>query len=149
MDPTERHQAGDRVRRDVLGDDYVNTMLRDFVPAQPLLELITEYSWGFLWNRDQIDKRMRSLITCAILSALNRPSELRLHVGGALRNGCTVDELAEVALQSAVYAGIPSGIDMMKIVRQEADVASGDPDGHPGLSRRPAGDGSGEPRWLG
>lgn len=125
MDTSERHQNGDKVRREVLGDDYVNTMLRGWDPAKPLLELITEYSWGFLWTRDQLDRGTRSLITVAILAALNRPSELRLHVGGALRNGCTVEQLAEVALQGAVYAGIPAGIDAMKIIREEADALDG------------------------
>lgn len=129
---TARHEAGDRVRREVLGDEYVNTMLRGFDPAKPLLDLITEYSWGFLWNREQLDLRTRSLVTVALLSGLNRPSELRLHIGGALRNGCTVEELAEVALQSAVYAGIPSGIDMMKLVRQEAEAALADGTGDTG-----------------
>nr|WP_307850111.1 carboxymuconolactone decarboxylase family protein [Saccharopolyspora sp. HNM0986] len=125
MDTDDRYRAGDRARREVLGDEYVNNMLRGWSPAAPLLELITEYSWGYLWNRDAVDRRARSLITVALLVALNRPRELELHVGGALRNGCTVEELAEVALQGAVYAGIPSGIDAMHVIRRVADEMHG------------------------
>jgi alkylhydroperoxidase/carboxymuconolactone decarboxylase family protein YurZ len=124
VDTSERHRAGDQVRREILGDEYVNTMLHGWDPAKPLLELITEYSWGYLWIRDQLDKQTRSLITVALLTALNRPNELRLHVGGALTNGCSVEQLAEVALQGAVYAGIPAGIDAMKIIRQEVDATA-------------------------
>ncbi|MFI0710864.1 carboxymuconolactone decarboxylase family protein [Streptomyces inhibens] len=119
MPPSDRHAVGDTIRREVLGDEYVNTMLRDWDPAKPLLELITEYSWGFTWPREGLDRRTRSLLLVALLTGLNRPAELRLHIGGALRNGCTPEELAEVALQCAVYAGAPAGIDTMKMVRQE------------------------------
>lgn len=112
------HAAGDSVRRQVLGDDYVNTMLQGWEPAKPLLKLITEFSWGTLWTRDTIDRRTRSLVTIAILSALGRKDELALHIAGALNNGCTIEELAEVALQSAVYAGVPTGIETMKLIRE-------------------------------
>ncbi|GHF47088.1 carboxymuconolactone decarboxylase family protein [Streptomyces morookaense] len=119
MHPSERHAEGDKIRREVLGDEYVNTMLRDWDPAKPLLELVTEYSWGFTWSREGLDRRTRSLLLVALLTGLNRPAELKLHIGGALRNGCTPEELAEVALQCAVYAGAPAGIDTMKLIRQE------------------------------
>ncbi|PRW64911.1 carboxymuconolactone decarboxylase family protein [Actinopolyspora mortivallis] len=118
----DRHATGDRIRRQVLGDRYVNTMLRGWDPAKPLLELITEFSWGTVWSREGLDMRTRSLLNVGMLAALNRPAELRLHVGGALRNGCTVEELAEVALQSAVYAGVPVGIDTMKTIKEVADA---------------------------
>ncbi|WP_019853122.1 carboxymuconolactone decarboxylase family protein [Actinopolyspora mortivallis] len=118
----DRHATGDRIRRQVLGDRYVNTMLRGWEPAKPLLELITEFSWGTVWSRQGLDMRTRSLLNVGMLAALNRPAELRLHVGGALRNGCTVEELAEVALQSAVYAGVPVGIDTMKTIKEVADA---------------------------
>ncbi|CAM3843406.1 carboxymuconolactone decarboxylase family protein [Nocardiopsis gilva] len=122
-DEADRYAAGDRIRRQVLGDQYVNTMLRGWEPAKPLLDLITEFSWGTVWTRDGLDLRTRSLLNVGILAALNRPAELRLHVGGALRNGCSAEELAEVALQAAVYAGVPVGIDTMKIIREEAESA--------------------------
>nr|WP_246422569.1 carboxymuconolactone decarboxylase family protein [Nocardiopsis mwathae] len=96
-------------------------MLRGWEPAKPLLDLITEFSWGTIWTREGLDLRTRSLLNVGMLAALNRPAELRLHVGGALRNGCTPEELAEVALQAAVYAGVPVGIDTMKIIREEAE----------------------------
>lgn len=131
----DRFDTGDRIRREVLGDQYVNTMLRGWDPAKPLLELITEFSWGTVWSRDGVDRRTRSLLNVAMLAVLNRPAELRLHIGGALRNGCTVEELAEVALQGAVYAGVPAGIDTMKLIREEADAfegSSGGTDEHDG-----------------
>ncbi|MEU8570495.1 carboxymuconolactone decarboxylase family protein [Streptomyces pathocidini] len=118
MSKSLRHQTGDKIRRDVLGDTYVNTMLRDWPEAEPLLDLITEYSWGYVWDREGLDRRTRSLLLVALLTGLNRPAELKLHIGGALRNGVTPQELAEVALQCAVYAGAPAGIDTMKLVRQ-------------------------------
>ncbi|NHD18029.1 MULTISPECIES: carboxymuconolactone decarboxylase family protein [Actinopolyspora] len=125
----DRFATGDRIRREVLGDQYVNTMLRGWEPARPLLEMITEFSWGTVWSREGVDRRTRSLLNVAMLAALNRPAELRLHIGGALRNGCTVEELAEVALQSAVYAGVPVGIDTMRLIREEADAFEGDSEG--------------------
>lgn len=121
---SDRYATGDRIRRSVLGDRYVNTMLRDWEPAEPLLDLITEFSWGTVWDRDGLSMKTRSLLNVGMLAALNRPAELRLHIGGALRNGCTAEELAEVALQSAVYAGIPVGIDTMKMIREEHDAAT-------------------------
>lgn len=126
MSETDRYLAGDAVRREVLGDHYVNTMLRGWKPAEPLLRLVTEFSWGSLWTRSAIDRRTRSLVTVAILSALGRKDELELHIDGALRNGCTIEELAEVAMQSAVYAGVPSGIEAMKLIRA-ADSSGHEP----------------------
>ncbi|MBF6043809.1 hypothetical protein GO001_01065 [Streptomyces sp. NRRL B-1677] len=118
MPAAERYAEGDRIRREVLGDAHVNSMLSDWPPAKPLLDLITEYPWGSVWAREGLDRRTRSLVNLALLTALNRPEELRLNVHGALRNGCSVEEMAEVALQCAAYAGAPAGIALMKAIHE-------------------------------
>ena len=112
-------EKGMQVRRAVLGDDYVDSALEnidDF--TAPLQELITEYCWGSVWTRDQLDQRTRSLLNIAMLSALNRPHEIEIHLRGALNNGCTPEEIREVILQVAIYCGVPAAIDTMKIARR-------------------------------
>jgi len=101
--------AGLAVRRAVLGDEYVDGALagRDDFTA-PFQDFITRYAWGDVWGRPDLDRRTRSCITVALLAALGHEHELRIHVGGALRNGVTPDELREVLLQTAVYAGVPA-----------------------------------------
>ncbi|WP_280466123.1 carboxymuconolactone decarboxylase family protein [Nocardia brasiliensis] len=118
MTQSERFIEGDRARRQVLGDHYVDTTLTDWSPARPLLELITEFAWGSVWSRPGLDRRTRSLITIATLAATDRHSELTLHLRGAVRNGVDTSELVETALQIAVYAGIPSGLEAVKLIRQ-------------------------------
>lgn len=101
--------AGLAVRRAVLGDAYVDRALanRDEFTA-PFQELITRYAWGDVWGRPGLDRRTRSCITVALLCALRSPEELAVHIRGALRNGVTPDELREVLLHTAVYAGVPA-----------------------------------------
>ena len=120
---SKKHSAlfekGMEVRRAVLGDDYVDSALAnmdDF--TAPLQELVTEYCWGSVWTRDQLDRRTRSLLNIAMLSALNRPHEIEIHLRGALNNGCTPEEIREVILQVAIYCGVPAAIDTMKIARR-------------------------------
>jgi 4-carboxymuconolactone decarboxylase len=106
------------VRRAVLGDEYVDASIaatNDFVA--PLQQLITEYGWGEVWTRPELDRRTRSLVNLGMLTALNRPAELRLHVRGALNNGCTLAEIREVLLQTAVYCGIPAAIEAFKVAQ--------------------------------
>jgi len=103
----------------VLGADYVDASIAnadDF--NRPLQELVTEYCWGDIWQRPGLAKRDRSLINLAMLTALNRPHELKLHVRGALRNGVTKDEIKEVFLQSAIYCGVPASIDSFRVARE-------------------------------
>lgn len=118
-DPNTRYEEGLKVRRKVLGDAYVDNALQgaDELGAA-LQKLVTEYCWGTVWTRDGLDHRTRSLLNVAMLSALDRPHELAIHIRGALRNGCTPDELKEVVLQIAVYAGVPAGIDAMRHLRK-------------------------------
>lgn len=119
---SEKFSRGLKIRREVLGNDYVNKSLEeadDF--SRPVQELVTEYCWGEIWAREGLDRRTRSLINVAMLTALNRPHEIRLHVAGAIRNGCSKDELREVVLQTAIYCGVPACIDTMNIVRSIQD----------------------------
>jgi len=110
---------GLKTRRDVLGAEYVDAAIAgadDF--TRPMQELVTQYCWGDIWNRPGLDRRTRSLLNLAMLTALNRPHELKLHVRGALRNGVTKDEIREVFLHSAIYCGVPAAIDSFRTARE-------------------------------
>lgn len=112
-------EDGLRIRREVLGDDYVDASMAssdEFGAA--LQELISESCWGGVWAREGLDRRTRSLLNLAMLSALNRPNELLLHTRAALTNGVTPDEIREVVLQVAVYCGAPAALDAQRVVRQ-------------------------------
>jgi 4-carboxymuconolactone decarboxylase len=125
----ELFERGLAIRKAVLGKEYVETSLAtadDF--SRPMQELSTEYCWGKIWSRPGLERRDRSLINLAMIAALNRPHELKLHVKGALTNGVTREEICEVFLQVAVYCGIPAGIDSVRIAREafaEVDAAAG------------------------
>ena len=123
----KRYEEGLAVRRAVLGAEYVDKSLRsadDF--TRPMQELVTEYCWGAIWTRPGLDRRTRSFLNLAMLTALNRPHEIRLHVRGALNNGLTKDELMEVFLQSAIYCGVPAALDAMRVAKEVfAEVESG------------------------
>jgi 4-carboxymuconolactone decarboxylase len=115
----ERYEAGLRIRREVLGAEYVDksiAMSDDF--NRPLQELVTEYCWGAVWSRSGLSRKMRSLINLAMLTALNRPHEVKLHLKGALNNGCSKEEIMEVLLQSAIYCGVPAAIDSFRLARE-------------------------------
>jgi len=106
------HDAGQAVRREVLGDEHVDrSMEKSTACSKPMQDLVTEYCWGTIWTRDHLDRRSRSILNLGILTALNRGRELKLHVRGALHNGLSVEEIREVLLQSAVYCGIPAALD--------------------------------------
>lgn len=118
----ETYDEGLAVRKAVLGEDYVDNALRNATPfTQALQELVTEFCWGAVWTREGLPRKTRSLLNIAMLVALNRPHELRIHVQGAIRNGCTEQEVAEVLLQASVYAGIPAGVDGFRVARQAID----------------------------
>jgi 4-carboxymuconolactone decarboxylase len=115
----KRYEEGLAVRRAVLGAEYVDKSLRsadDF--TRPMQELVTEYCWGEIWTRPGLDRRIRSFLNLAMLTALNRPHEIRLHVRGALNNGLTREELMEVFLQSAIYCGLPAALDAMRVANE-------------------------------
>ena len=115
----EVFEKGLRIRRDVLGADFVDNAFRtadDF--NRPLQELVTQYCWGEIWGRPGLDRKTRSLLNLAMLSALNRPHEIRAHVRGALANGLTKDDIKEVFLQVAIYCGVPAAVDSFRIAKE-------------------------------
>jgi len=110
---------GLKTRREVLGAEYVDAAIAnadDF--SRPMQELVTQFAWGEVWNRPGLARRERSLLNLAMLTALNRPHELKLHVRGALRNGVSKDEIREVFLHAAVYCGMPAAIDSFRCARE-------------------------------
>ena len=112
-------EKGREIRSKVLGKEFVDAAFKaadDF--NMPMQELATEYCWGYVWGREQLDKKTRSMLNLAMSAALNRPHELKLHVGGALRNGVTREEIREVFLQVAIYCGVPAGVDSFRIARE-------------------------------
>jgi 4-carboxymuconolactone decarboxylase len=105
-------EEGLAIRRAVLGEAYVEQALERATEfGAPLQKLVTEYCWGTIWNRPGLDHQMRSLANIAMLSALNRQHEVVLHVKGALRNGCSLEQIREVILQVAVFGGVPAALD--------------------------------------
>ncbi len=112
-------EAGLKVRREVLGADYVDASLanaNDFTMA--FQHITTEWCWGYGWDRPGLDRKTRSMLNLAMLTALNRVPEIKLHVKGALNNGVTVDEIKEVLLHATIYCGIPAGLDAFKAANE-------------------------------
>lgn len=118
-------EKGLEVRKAVLGAEFVEQALKsadDF--SRPLQELVTEFCWGAVWTREGLTRKERSMLNLAMLTALNRPHELKMHVQGALRNGVTPVQIREVLLQATIYAGVPAGVDAFRVAREvlkEAD----------------------------
>jgi 4-carboxymuconolactone decarboxylase len=112
-------QQGLEIRRAVLGPEYVDKSIAsadDF--NRPMQELVTEYCWGKVWGRPGLERRTRSMLNLAMLSALGKPHELKLHVKGAIRNGVSKEEITEVFLQVAIYCGVPAAIDSFRVARE-------------------------------
>lgn len=111
----EQFEKGLKIRREVLGDQYVERSLAaaDDVSA-PLQKLITEWCWGEIWSRPGLERRMRSVLNLGMTMALNRQAEFKLHLRGALNNGLTKEEVIEIILQGAIYCGAPASLDAMK-----------------------------------
>src|SRR5579863_4192440 len=105
----EPHEQGMRVRRELLGNAHVDRALADATDfTAPWQEFITRYAWGGVWTRDGLDRRTRSVITLSVLTALGRENEIAMHVRAALRQGLSREEIAEVLIHTAVYAGVPA-----------------------------------------
>ena len=124
MDERERYEAGMKIRRAVLGDAHVDASLEkrnDFNDA--FQDLITRYAWGEIWSRPGLPRPTRSLITVAMLVALNREEELRMHLRAALKNGVTQDEIREVLLQAAIYCGVPAANSAFRIAQEVFNAA--------------------------
>jgi len=109
MDDRERYEAGMKVRRAVLGDAHVDRSLQQLADFnRDFQDFVTRYAWGDIWSRPGLSRHTRSLVTLAMMVALNRADEFRMHVRAALRNGVTRDEIKEVLLQTAIYCGLPA-----------------------------------------
>ena len=119
MDNKDMFDKGLAVRREVLGAEYVDAAIKgadDF--NRPFQEFITEYCWGAVWGRPGLPKKTRSIINLAMLTALGKPQELKIHVKGALKNGCTKEEIMEVLMQTAIYCGVPAAVDAFRTARE-------------------------------
>ena len=115
----ERYDAGLKTRREVLGAEYVDKSIAaqdDF--NRPFQELLNTYCWNDIWNRPGLSRKTRSMLNLAMLTALNRGPELRLHVNGALNNGLTKEEIREVFLQTAIYCGVPASVEAFRVARE-------------------------------
>jgi 4-carboxymuconolactone decarboxylase len=116
---SELFEKGLKVRREVLGAEYVDASISqadDF--SRPIQELVTEYCWGKVWSRPGLDRKTRSLLNLAMLTALNRPHEVKLHLRGALNNGCSKNDIMEVFLQATIYCGVPAAIDSLRVAKE-------------------------------
>ena len=115
----QTYERGLEIRKSVLGKEFVEKSIAtadDF--NRPLQDLVTEYCWGAVWGRDGLPKKTRSIINLAMISDLNRPHELKMHVKGALRNGVSKDEIREVLLQVGIYCGVPAAVDSFRVARE-------------------------------
>ena len=118
-DHKQRYDAGLKTRREVLGADYVDKSIASQDEFnRPLQELLNTYCWNDVWNRPGLPRKTRSMLNLAMLSALNKPHELRLHLNGALNNGLTKQDIQEVFLQVAIYCGVPAAVESFRIARE-------------------------------
>ena len=112
MSDEQMYQTGLNIRKDIFGAEVVERRMNSMGEfGAPLQKLINQYAYGEIWGREAIPRKMRSLLTIAMMCAANRPHELRIHLRGAITNGCTRDEIREVLLQVAIYCGIPASLD--------------------------------------
>ena len=128
MDDRDMHEKGLGIRKEMFGADVVERRMAaagEF--GAPLQKLINQYAYGEVWGREAIPRKMRSLLALAMTCALNRPNELRIHLRGALKNGCTKDEIREVLLQVAIYCGIPASLEAHNMAAEIFAEESGAP----------------------
>ncbi len=112
-------ERGREIRSAVLGKEFVDNAFKSADEFNlPLQELVTEYCWGAIWGREELPRKTRSIINLAMISALNRPHELKAHIKGALKNGVSLVEIREVLLQVAIYCGVPAAVDSFRIARE-------------------------------
>ncbi|MBL4727661.1 MAG: carboxymuconolactone decarboxylase family protein [Rhizobiaceae bacterium] len=123
----ETFDRGFEIRKKVLGAEFVEASFAaadDF--SKPMQELVTEYCWGAVWGREELPHKTRSMLNLAMIATLNRPHELKMHIKGALKNGVTKNEIREIFMQVAIYAGVPAGVDSFRIAKaafEELDAA--------------------------
>jgi len=122
MSNSELFKRGLEIRKAVVGAEYVEKSIANADSFNlPMQELVTEYCWGAVWGREDLPRKTRSMLNLAMISVLNRPHELKLHINGALRNGVTREEIREVFMQVAIYAVVPAAIDSFRIAREVFD----------------------------
>jgi 4-carboxymuconolactone decarboxylase len=115
----EAFEKGLKTRREVLGAEYLDNSIQNADAFNmPMQELVTEYCWNEIWNRPGLDRRTRSIINLSMITALNRPHELKLHVRGAINNGLSKEDIQEVFLQAAIYCGVPAAIDSFRCAKE-------------------------------
>ena len=115
----QTYETGLKIRSEVLGKEYVENSMKsadDF--NKPFQEFVTEYCWGAGWGRSGLSRKERSMLNLAMIAILNRPHELKAHIKGALTNGVSRDEIREIFMQVAIYAGVPAGVDSFRIARE-------------------------------
>ncbi len=126
---SDKFNEGLEIRREVLGSAHVDRSLASVDAfTEPVQRLVTEYCWGEIWGRPGLPRETRSIVNLAMLSALNRPHEVRLHVRGAVNNGVSRETIQEIILQVAIYCGVPAALDSMKVcaeVFKEIDAETG------------------------
>jgi len=119
MDDTERTRQGMKIRREVIGDEHVDRAIAGTTSfTEPFQDFITRYAWGDIWSRPGLSRAERSIVALTALAALGREHELALHVRAALRNGLTAEQIAEILLQVAVYAGVPAANRAFAVAQQ-------------------------------
>lgn len=115
----KRYEEGMAVRREVMGAERIDNVMKSAdAVTRPIHDLITEYCWGEIWTRPGLSRKERSLINLGMLAALNRSNELKLHIGGALTNGVTKEEIVECFLQVAIYCGVPAGLETTNLAKE-------------------------------
>jgi len=113
------HDAGLQVRKEIMDTERIDKVMANVTDFdKPFQDMVNEYCWGAIWTRPGLSRKVRSLINIAMLTALNRPNEVKLHVEGAIKNGCTEEEIREVLLQTVVYCGVPAGLESFKIAKE-------------------------------
>jgi 4-carboxymuconolactone decarboxylase len=127
MDDADRLQQGMIVRREVLGDEHVDRAVARTTPfTAPFQDLITRYAWGDIWSRPGLTRAERSLVTLTVLATLQHEGELAMHTKAALRNGLTPEQIQEVLLQVALYAGVPTANRAFAVAQRALDEADQD-----------------------
>ena len=122
----EQYQRGLATRREVMGDPFVDRALAGTTPfTQPIQDHISRAAWGDVWQRPGLDRKTRSLVTVAMLTALGKQHELKGHVRGALNNGATVEEIQEVLLHAAIYCGIPTSVEAFRTAAEVVEPPAG------------------------
>ena len=115
----ELFDKGLKTRREVLGAEYVDASIKNATDFNiDMQELVTQYCWGDVWNRPGLERKTRSFLNLAMITALNRPHELKLHVRGAINNGLTKEEIKDVFLQASIYCGVPAAIDSFRVASE-------------------------------